>query len=250
MGVCSVLVGFALGSVQPMVMSLLHQITPAHRHGEALGLRLMVINASSVFMPMLFGSAGTGVRGRGPLLVGRGPPGPGAWPASGVFMPMLFGSAGRVIGVGGLFWVVGGAVGGGAWLAGRMDEREPGKPVEIVSIAQLGPPRHRAQSARAHATVHDRQARGTRSNTWRTPCTLWPDRADQPPARNHRHRTWTATPWRRPESSWPPAFRPPRATASTRASATTSRRCCRGATTCFWSTPTATHSAKSRPSGC
>ena len=75
MGVCSVLLGFALGSVQPMVMSLLHQITPSHRHGEALGLRLMAINASSVLMPMLFGTAGA------------------------------------VIGVGGLFWVVGSAVG-------------------------------------------------------------------------------------------------------------------------------------------
>jgi len=58
MGLCSVLAGFALGSVQPMIMSTLHQITPHDRHGEALGLRLMTINASSVLMPMLFGSAG------------------------------------------------------------------------------------------------------------------------------------------------------------------------------------------------
>ncbi|MFY3385185.1 MFS transporter [Paracidovorax sp. MALMAid1276] len=84
MGVCSVLLGFALGSVQPMVMSLLHQITPSHRHGEALGLRLMAINASSVLMPMLFGTAGA------------------------------------VIGVGGLFWVVGATVGVGARMAWRM----------------------------------------------------------------------------------------------------------------------------------
>ena len=58
MGVCSVLLGFALGMVQPMIMSMLHQMTPEARHGEALGLRLMAINASSVMMPMLFGSAG------------------------------------------------------------------------------------------------------------------------------------------------------------------------------------------------
>ncbi|MDD0838659.1 MFS transporter [Curvibacter sp. HBC61] len=58
MGLCSVLAGFALGAVQPMIMSTLHQITPHDRHGEALGLRLMTINASSVMMPMLFGSAG------------------------------------------------------------------------------------------------------------------------------------------------------------------------------------------------
>lgn len=58
MGLCSVLLGLALGCVQPMVMSTLHQITPSHRHGEALGLRLMAINASSVLMPLLFGAAG------------------------------------------------------------------------------------------------------------------------------------------------------------------------------------------------
>ena len=58
MGLCSVLLGVSLGSVQPMIMSTLHQITPEARHGEALGLRLMLINASSVAMPMLFGAAG------------------------------------------------------------------------------------------------------------------------------------------------------------------------------------------------
>ena len=58
MGACSVLLGLALGSVQPMIMSTLHQITPEARHGEALGLRMMSINASSVMMPMLFGTVG------------------------------------------------------------------------------------------------------------------------------------------------------------------------------------------------
>jgi MFS family permease len=61
MGTCSVLLGLALGSVQPMIMSTLHQITPEARHGEALGLRLMAINASSVVMPLLFGTAGAAV---------------------------------------------------------------------------------------------------------------------------------------------------------------------------------------------
>lgn len=74
MGACSVVLGLALGAVQPMVMSLLHQITPPARHGEALGLRLMTLNASSVAMPMLFGAAGA------------------------------------LIGVAGVFWVVGGIV--------------------------------------------------------------------------------------------------------------------------------------------
>ncbi|MBJ2158299.1 MFS transporter [Variovorax sp. IB41] len=78
MGLCSVVLGFALGAVQPMVMSMLHQITPHARHGEALGLRLMTINASSVAMPMLFGSLGA------------------------------------LIGIAGVFWVVGGVLALGA----------------------------------------------------------------------------------------------------------------------------------------
>jgi MFS family permease len=78
MGVCSVLLGLSLGSVQPMLMSTLHQITPPDRHGEALGLRLMGINASSVLMPILFGAAGT------------------------------------VIGIGGVFWCVSAVVGLGS----------------------------------------------------------------------------------------------------------------------------------------
>jgi len=78
MGACSVLLGLVLGSVQPMIMSTLHQITPADRHGEALGLRLMSLNGSSVVMPLLFGSIGA------------------------------------VIGVSLVFWVVGGLVGLGS----------------------------------------------------------------------------------------------------------------------------------------
>ena len=89
MGLCSVLLGLALGTGQPMVMSLLHQITPSHRQGEALGLRLMAINASSVLMPLMFGSAGA------------------------------------VIGVSGLFWAVGAAGLGGSRLAWRIANRVP-----------------------------------------------------------------------------------------------------------------------------
>jgi len=58
MGLCSVCLGVSLGSVQPMIMSTLHQITPPAQHGQALGLRLMAINFSSVVMPLLFGTAG------------------------------------------------------------------------------------------------------------------------------------------------------------------------------------------------
>ena len=88
MGACSVLLGVVLGSVQPMVMSMIHQITPPERYGEALGLRMMAINGSSVLMPVLFGSLGT------------------------------------VVGVSALFWAVGALVGVSSrlpWLIGKQD---------------------------------------------------------------------------------------------------------------------------------
>lgn len=84
MGVCAVLLGLALGSVQPMVMSLLHDVTPGARHGEALALRSMVINASSTALPLLFGASGA------------------------------------LVGAAALFWAAGGAVGAGSWLARRL----------------------------------------------------------------------------------------------------------------------------------
>ncbi|ARU04901.1 MFS transporter [Comamonas serinivorans] len=59
MTVCAMCLGVSLGCVQPMIMSLMHQTTPPHRQGEALGLRLMAINASSVVMPMVAGSLGS-----------------------------------------------------------------------------------------------------------------------------------------------------------------------------------------------
>lgn len=89
MGACSVMLGLVLGAVQPMIMSTLHQITPEHRQGEALGLRLMSINVSSVLMPMLFGAAGA------------------------------------IAGVGPVFWVVGAAVGLGAHSAFKLRPHHP-----------------------------------------------------------------------------------------------------------------------------
>jgi MFS family permease len=58
MGLCAVVLGLALGAVQPMIMTTLHQITPAERHGEAIALRSMAINFSSAVMPLAFGLAG------------------------------------------------------------------------------------------------------------------------------------------------------------------------------------------------
>jgi MFS family permease len=92
MGVCSVMLGLTLGMVQPMVMSMLHQLTPEARHGEALGLRLMAINASSVVMPLLFGTAGA------------------------------------IIGVAGVFWITGAVVGAGARSAWLLKDSLPVNP--------------------------------------------------------------------------------------------------------------------------
>ena len=69
-------------------MSTLHHIPPEARHGEALGLRMMAINGSSVLMPVIFGYAGA------------------------------------LVGVAGLFWIVGAAVGGGSRIAWQMRSME------------------------------------------------------------------------------------------------------------------------------
>jgi predicted MFS family arabinose efflux permease len=58
MAACAVFLGLALGSVQPMIMTTLHQLTPHDRHGEAIALRSMAINLSSALMPLAFGAAG------------------------------------------------------------------------------------------------------------------------------------------------------------------------------------------------
>jgi MFS family permease len=95
MAALSILLGLALGSVQPMIMSTLHQMTPHHRHGEALGLRAMAINGSSVVMPLLFGSVGA------------------------------------LVGVGAVFWIVGATVGLGSPLAWTLHPPSPPAPERI-----------------------------------------------------------------------------------------------------------------------
>jgi MFS family permease len=84
MGLCAALLGLTLGSVQPMVMSMLHHLTPEQRHGEALALRSMAMNTSSTLMPLLFGATGA------------------------------------LVGASLLFWAVGAAVGSGSWVARRL----------------------------------------------------------------------------------------------------------------------------------
>ena len=51
--------GLGLGSGQPVVMSLLHLHTPAGRIGEAVGMRMSLVQTSSVVVPLLFGAVGS-----------------------------------------------------------------------------------------------------------------------------------------------------------------------------------------------
>ena len=84
MAACAVVLGLALGAVQPMIMSTLYQITPDARHGEAIALRSMAINLSSALMPLGFGILGAS------------------------------------LGAATLFWLMGAAVGAGSWSARKM----------------------------------------------------------------------------------------------------------------------------------
>lgn len=54
----TVLLGLALGSSQPNVLSLLHHAAPAGRAGEAVGVRVTISNATQVALPLAFGAAG------------------------------------------------------------------------------------------------------------------------------------------------------------------------------------------------
>lgn len=56
MGLCSFGIGLLLGGIQPSVIILLHQVTPAHRQSDAMGMRLLMVNASAVAVPVLFGA--------------------------------------------------------------------------------------------------------------------------------------------------------------------------------------------------
>ena len=53
---CSAVLGAALGCVQPMILTMLVQVTPLHRQGEAFGIRLTALNASNFLVPIVAGS--------------------------------------------------------------------------------------------------------------------------------------------------------------------------------------------------
>jgi len=92
MGCCAAVLGLALGAVQPMIMTTLHQITPVARRGEAIALRSMAINFSSAVMPLAFGLVGA------------------------------------ALGAPALFWLMGGAVASGSLAARRVGVAKPALP--------------------------------------------------------------------------------------------------------------------------
>jgi len=92
MGCCAAVLGLALGAVQPMIMTTLHQITPVARRGEAIALRSMAINFSSAVMPLAFGLVGA------------------------------------ALGAPALFWLMGGAVASGSLAARRVGVVKPAFP--------------------------------------------------------------------------------------------------------------------------
>lgn len=55
------LLGLGLGATQPSIMSLLYSKAPPGRAGEAVGVRSVVLNASSTMLPILFGGVGSAV---------------------------------------------------------------------------------------------------------------------------------------------------------------------------------------------
>jgi MFS family permease len=99
MGLCAVCLGLALGSVQPMIMTALHQLTPKESHGQAIALRSMTINTSSALMPLMFG----------------------------VF--------GGVLGAASLFWVMAVGVAAGSWPARRIRSEQGHSATPAVAAA-------------------------------------------------------------------------------------------------------------------
>jgi MFS family permease len=54
----SFVLGLGLGATQPSIMSLIYATAPAGRAGEAVGVRTVVLNASSTVLPLVFGGVG------------------------------------------------------------------------------------------------------------------------------------------------------------------------------------------------
>lgn len=80
----SALLGLALGSVQPMILTTLHQVTPPDRHGQALGLRMLASNGGTLAMPLAFGGVATSLAAAAPLWLMAGLLAGAQWFAAGL----------------------------------------------------------------------------------------------------------------------------------------------------------------------
>jgi MFS family permease len=66
MFITSFILGLGLGLSQPMTLALLHRYAPEGRQGEAVGMRLAMINVSQSSLPSAFGFTGA-LTGLGPV---------------------------------------------------------------------------------------------------------------------------------------------------------------------------------------
>jgi MFS family permease len=78
----SALLGVALGSVQPMVLSMLHQAAPPDRQGQALALRMLFTNAATISMPAGFGVLAAATTAAAPMWLMAGLLLLARWPAA------------------------------------------------------------------------------------------------------------------------------------------------------------------------
>lgn len=103
------LLGMALGSSQPNVMSLIHSESPPGRTGEALGLRTMLINLCHTTLPIIFGGAGS------------------------------------VVGAGAVFYIVASLMGGVSVFTSRCQKQSQSRSVERV-VKELGQEREKEEA--------------------------------------------------------------------------------------------------------
>ena len=61
LGTLSFVLGFALGSGQPIVLSMLHANAPPGRVGETVGMRMSLMQSMAVAVPLVFGALGSSI---------------------------------------------------------------------------------------------------------------------------------------------------------------------------------------------
>lgn len=105
------LLGLALGSSQPNVMTLIHTETPPGRTGEALGLRTMLLNICHTTLPVIFGAAG------------------------------------NVIGAGAVFYIVAGIMGGVSVFTSKCEKQSASRASRRV-VEELGKERENATDSK------------------------------------------------------------------------------------------------------